>query len=133
MCELRAKQLLSTNSAEERLHSRGNDRELHPYQLGDPCFRTARRVLHHSCGAQLNRDDIVASVAALGDLVQVVRNADPADKADIYTQLGMALTYRPESRLVEATVRPPAHMCKEFVSEAGLEPACPVKGTSTSS
>jgi site-specific DNA recombinase len=76
---------------------------------------------------QMSRDDIAAVVAALGDLVQVVRNADPADKADIYTQLGMTLTYRPESRLVEAVVRPPAHMCKGFVSEAGLEPACPYR------
>jgi hypothetical protein len=41
----------------------------------------------------MSRDDIAAIVSALGDLVQVVRDADPAD---IYTQLGMTLTHRPE-------------------------------------
>jgi site-specific DNA recombinase len=68
----------------------------------------------------MSRDDIAAVVAAFGDLVRVVREAEAADKADVYAQLGMTLTYRPESRLVEATVRPPANMRKGFVSEARL-------------
>ena len=60
----------------------------------------------------MTRDELAALVAALGDLVQVIRDADPADKADLYAQLGLILTYRPQKRLVEASVtpslRPPA-------------------------
>lgn len=54
---------------------------------------------------------------ALGDLVQVIRDADSADKADLCAQLGLSMTYRPQKRLVEATVTPSLHMCKGFVSE----------------
>jgi site-specific DNA recombinase len=43
--------------------------------------------------------DPTAIVAALGDLVHVVHDADPADKAEIYTQLGLTLTYQPGRRL----------------------------------
>ena len=60
----------------------------------------------------MTRDELAALVAALGDLVPVIRNADPADKADLYAQLGLTLTYRPQKRLVEASVRPSLHMCK---------------------
>jgi hypothetical protein len=61
-------------------------------------------------------------VTTLGDLVQVIRDADPADKAELYTQLGLSMTYRPQERLVEAAVTPSLHMCKGFVSEGGLDP-----------
>ena len=44
----------------------------------------------------MTRDGIAAIVAALGDLVQVIRDADPADKAELYTQLGLTMTYRPQ-------------------------------------
>ncbi len=70
----------------------------------------------------MTREEMAAIVTALGDLVQVIRDADPADKADLYAQLGLTLTYRPQKRLVEATVTPSLHMCKGFVSEGGLEP-----------
>jgi site-specific DNA recombinase len=74
---------------------------------------------------QLNRDDIAAVVAAFADLAQVIREADPADKAELYAQLKLTLTYRPDQRLVEATVKPGLDMRKGFVSEGGLEPPCP--------
>jgi hypothetical protein len=60
----------------------------------------------------MTRDELAALVAALGDLVQVIRDADPADKAGLYAQPGLTLTYRPQKRLVEATVKPSLHMCK---------------------
>ena len=62
----------------------------------------------------------VEETVALGDLVQVIRDADRTDKAELYTQLGLTLTYRPQKRLVEATVTPSLHMCKGFVSEGRL-------------
>lgn len=70
----------------------------------------------------MSRDHIAAIVAALADLAQVVREADPADKADIYAQLNLTLTYQPGQRLVEATVKPGLDMRKGSVSEGGLEP-----------
>jgi len=70
----------------------------------------------------MTRDEIAAIVTALGDLVQVIRDADLADKAELYAQLGLTLTYRPQKRLVEASVTPSLHMCKGVVSEGGLEP-----------
>jgi site-specific DNA recombinase len=45
----------------------------------------------------MTRDEIATIVTALGDLVQVIRDADPADEADLYTQLGLTLTYRPRN------------------------------------
>ena len=68
----------------------------------------------------MSRDTIAALVEALGDLTQVVRDADPADKAEIYTQLGLTLTYRLWKRPVEATVRQASTKCKGFVSEGDL-------------
>ena len=44
---------------------------------------------------QMTPDDIAAIVAVLGDLTSVVQRADPADKAEIYSQLGLTLTYLP--------------------------------------
>jgi hypothetical protein len=82
--------------------------------------RTEIRSATRQC--RMTRDEIAAIVAALGDLVRVIHDADPADKADLYAQLGLTLTYRPQKRLVEASVTPSLHMCKGFVSEGDLNP-----------
>ena len=66
---------------------------------------------------QMSQDEIAAIVTALGDLARVVSRADPADKSEIYAQLGLALTYQPGERLVRATLRPGRNMRKGFVSE----------------
>jgi hypothetical protein len=69
----------------------------------------------------MTRDEIAAIVTALGDLVQIVRDADPADKSKIYTQLGLTLTYQLRRRVVEATIKSGQNMHKGSVSEGGLE------------
>jgi hypothetical protein len=46
----------------------------------------------------MSRDEIAAAVTALSDLARVVRNADPADKAEIYAKLKLTLTYQPEKQ-----------------------------------
>jgi len=66
----------------------------------------------------MSRDEIEGVVTALGDLARVVRAADPEDKADIYAQLRLTLTYQPEEKLVQATIKPGLNMCNGFVSEA---------------
>ena len=79
---------------------------------------TAQAEIRTATGRrQMSRDDIAAIVAAFADLAQVVCEAEPADKADIYAQLNLTLTYQPGQRLVEATVRPGLNMRKGFVSE----------------
>jgi site-specific DNA recombinase len=50
--------------------------------------------------------EISSVVSALSDLLAVLRAADPADKAEIYTRLGLRLTYRPAEQLVRAEVVP---------------------------
>jgi len=70
----------------------------------------------------MSRDEIEAVVAALGDLARVVQAADPEDKAEIYAKLRLTLTYEPEEKLVQATIKPGLNMRKGFVSEGGLEP-----------
>jgi hypothetical protein len=70
----------------------------------------------------MSRADIAVIVTALGELARVVREADPADRADIYAKLGLTLTYQPGERLVEATIKPGLSMRRGFVSEGELEP-----------
>jgi hypothetical protein len=73
----------------------------------------------------MNRDEIAAIVAALGEIAGVVQEADPADKADIYAKIRLTLTYQPEERLVKAVIKPGLDMHKWSVSEGGLEPPYP--------
>jgi hypothetical protein len=83
---------------------------------------TAQAEIRTATGRrQLSRDDLEAIVAAFADIARVVREADPADKAELYAQLKLTLTYQPGRRLVEATVKPGLDMRKGFVSEGGLE------------
>jgi hypothetical protein len=62
-------------------------------------------------------------VSALSDVLAVLRAADPADKAEIYTQLGLRLTYQPgNDPAVRAEVRivPAQHW--QFESVRGPSP-----------
>ena len=42
----------------------------------------------------------------LADIARVLHDADPDDKAEIFQQLGLKLTYHPGRRLDQATVHP---------------------------
>jgi site-specific DNA recombinase len=44
---------------------------------------------------RMSADEINAIVAALGNILDVLRDADPADKAKIYSGVGLKLTYQP--------------------------------------
>jgi len=41
----------------------------------------------------MTRGQISGLVTRLGDIITVLRDADPADRAEIYQQLGLRLTY----------------------------------------
>jgi len=72
-------------------------------------------------GARLTGPEIKSLVEGLGGLLTVLRAADPADRAEVYKQLGLRLTYDRLSHTVLAETRPTSHMCVQFVSEGGLE------------
>ncbi|WP_319461364.1 hypothetical protein [Micromonospora sp. RTP1Z1] len=57
----------------------------------------------------MSRSEINDLVQALGDIATVLRDADPADKAEVYRQLGLRLTYQPETQTVRAEVDLSAH------------------------
>ncbi|WP_433281663.1 transposase [Micromonospora sp. CA-244673] len=58
---------------------------------------------------RMSRAEITALVTALGDIAAALRDADPADKAEVYRQLGLRLTYQPETQTVRASVDLSAH------------------------
>jgi site-specific DNA recombinase len=65
----------------------------------------------------MSEQEIAALVAALGNLLDVLRNADPVDKAKVYQQLGLTLTYKPNAHTVLIESRP-------TTSDMGI-PSCP--------
>ncbi|MGW3610661.1 hypothetical protein ACWD6N_12335, partial [Micromonospora sp. NPDC005163] len=58
---------------------------------------------------RMSRTEIKDLVQALGDIATVLRDADPTDKAEVYQQLGLRLTYQPETQTVRAAVDLSAH------------------------
>jgi hypothetical protein len=63
-------------------------------------------------GRQLTEDDIGALITALGNLRDVIRDAGPAEKAAIYDQLELKVTYQPgEAKIrAEVTIGPENHV-----------------------
>jgi site-specific DNA recombinase len=58
---------------------------------------------------RLSKADIKAIADKLADIALVLRDADPDDKAEVFRQLGLRLTYHPGRRLVEAQLEIPQH------------------------
>lgn len=71
---------------------------------------------------RMTGQEIKFIVERLADIAEVLAHADPDDKAEIFRQLGLKLTYQPGTRIVEARIDPRG---SSRVSEAGLEPAQP--------
>ena len=65
----------------------------------------------------MSRDEIKALIDALGGLLAVLRDADPADKAEVYRQLGLRLTYDHQTHTVLAETRPAPSVGVVVVSE----------------
>ncbi|WP_342775889.1 hypothetical protein [Micromonospora pisi] len=63
----------------------------------------------HTTPKRMSRTEITSLVQALGDIVTVLRDADPADKAEVYRQLGLRLTYYPETETVRTEIDLNAH------------------------
>jgi site-specific DNA recombinase len=95
--------------------------------------KLARLEEQRGSSRRMSREEIRTLVDALGGLLSVLRRADPEDKGEVYRQLGLHLSYDHERQTVLAETRPAPSMCLMDVSEGGLEPPRPIKGTSTSS
>jgi site-specific DNA recombinase len=62
----------------------------------------AQRRLRQAAGTtRMTPAEIHNRVTAIGDLVAVLRIADPADKAAVYGHLGLKLTYRQEAHTLQ--------------------------------
>ena len=64
-----------------------------------------REQLQHELAIQtstgeINRDEARALVESFEDLTRVITGASPADKAALYKELGIELTYQPDGRLL---------------------------------
>jgi site-specific DNA recombinase len=82
--------------------------------------RLATLTSRHSTNRRMSRDDIHALVDTLGGLLNALRHADPADKAEVYRDLGVRLTYNHTQHTVLAETRPTSSVCVVSVSEGGL-------------
>jgi len=58
----------------------------------------------------MTADEIATLVTAAGSILDVLGHADGRDKAAVYRQLGLRLTYQPEPKLLIAEARPSAIM-----------------------
>jgi hypothetical protein len=86
---------------------------------------------------QLTEDDIRALITGLGDLRDVIRDAEPSVKAAIYEQLGLKITYLPgqDKLRADVTISPEAFAPESdqygqwVVSEGDLTPIAPGRAT----
>lgn len=62
----------------------------------------ARQARRQASGTPLTEQRIQQIIQALGDIRDVIQNADPATKARIYSRLELRLTYQPAQHRVQA-------------------------------
>jgi site-specific DNA recombinase len=55
----------------------------------------------------------------LGDIVAVLGEADPADRAEVYGQIGLRLTYHPQEQKIRVQARPDADPYGKLVGVRG--------------
>jgi len=70
----------------------------------------------------MSKEEIAAVVAAIADLMTVLRTAEAAGKAELYTQLSLHLTYNPGGQNSERPSGTRAIMYERVVSEERVAP-----------
>jgi hypothetical protein len=70
----------------------------------------------------LTADEIIAIVDELGDMTSALRDAAREHKLDVYRNLGLRLTYRPETQTVRAEIDLERTVGIWFVSEDRHKP-----------
>ncbi|WP_007516034.1 recombinase family protein [Pseudofrankia saprophytica] len=91
-------------------------------ERADAVAALERRGDRHPNRARLTRLQIKALVDGFGGLLAILKEADPADKAEVYRELGLKLTYDHETETIMAEARPRSSVCAVSVSEDGLDP-----------
>ncbi len=82
----------------------------------------------------LSRARIAELVEAASYTADVLRTTPGGKKNRLYRALGLRMTYQPAKRVMRVGITPDPHDVGQWsVSEGGLEPPRPIKGTSTSS
>jgi site-specific DNA recombinase len=71
---------------------------------------------------RISREEITRHLAAMGDVTSTLATASPADKATMYSQLGMSLTYHPGDMRVDVAIRPLPDMYVRECPRGDLNP-----------
>ena len=71
---------------------------------------------------RMTAEEIDTLVRGLGSILAVLCAAEPLDKAEIHSRVGLPLTYQPGENTMIAEARPPAIMYGRFVSEDRARP-----------
>jgi site-specific DNA recombinase len=69
----------------------------------------ARLGLTEAPPQRMTADQLDAIAEAFNDLLGLLRGADPPDKAELYSRLGLRMTYQPGPEIVNAEVGTPAN------------------------
>jgi hypothetical protein len=69
-------------------------------------LKTERALLGAQPGPTLSADELRCAIGELGDLRPVLAEADLPLKREMYTNLGIRMTYRPADGVVEVTADP---------------------------
>ncbi len=65
--------------------------------------------------ATMTQEQITTLVQQLGDIITALADADPTDRAEVYQQLGLRLTYHPDQQKVRVQAQPDADPYGELV------------------
>ena len=65
---------------------------------------TAHEALKTDNSQTLTTDDVIAILDELGDMITALRDAEPEHKLNVYRNLGLRLTYNPETQTVRADI-----------------------------
>ena len=68
---------------------------------------------------RMTQEQISDLVTRLGDILTVLHEADPADRAEVYQQLGLRLTYHPAEQKVRVQAQPDADSYGKMVRVRG--------------
>jgi hypothetical protein len=63
----------------------------------------------------MNREHITTLIQQLGDITTALAEAEPTDRAEVYRQLGLRLTYHPEQQKVRVQAQPVADSYGDLV------------------
>ena len=83
---------------------------------------TLTHIDHRTGNGRMTTDEIRAVIDTLGGLLAILHQADPADKAEVYRQLGLTLTYDHEKRIALAETQTRSSVGVVVVSEDRANP-----------